>query len=146
MIYRLLATILIITSYQASASQKSSPNIASVMNLIAKTEAAAPKGVKGTFRFLVKETGISGGIIYLNTEHDYRDRRNISIELSPNIIEELTKKYAGKPEVLFVDKMIEVTGVAKRVTIYFMSRQRKNRKYYFQTHIKVDSVDQIKLV
>jgi len=145
----MITCILMLCTSLAIANNQSSSNIASVMNLIALTEQNAPNGVKGTFQFLIKASGIAGGVIYLNTEHDYRDRRNISIELSSNIIEALEKKYGDEPEDFFINKAIEVTGEAKRVTIYFGDKRRRGRKnvsYYFQTHIKVDSMEQIKLL
>jgi len=116
------------------------------MNLIALTEEKAPNGVQGTFKFLIKASGIRRDRVYLNTELDYRDRRAITISVAPNIVTEFTSKYGSTPDNYFVDKTIEVTGEAKRVKIYFISKGRMTSKYYFQTHIDVSSVEQIKVV
>jgi len=129
-----------------ACSLTSNVNIADTMNLIALTEEKAPNGVQGTFKFLIKASGIKRDKVYLNTELDYRDRRAITISVAPNIVSAFTRKYGSPPDNYFVDKTIEVTGEAKRVKIYFISKGRMTSKYYFQTHIKVSSVEQIKVV
>lgn len=116
------------------------------MNLIALTEENAPNGVEGTFKFQVKASGERRGEVFLNTELDYRDRRNVTIALSPKIISQLTEQYGSSPDSYFLDKTIEVTGEAKRVKIYFISKGQMTSKYYFQTHINVSSVEQIKVL
>ncbi len=116
------------------------------MNLIASTEESAPEGVSGTFNFLIKASGVRRGEVFLNTELDYRDRRAITIAIASNVVNEFTKKYGSAPEAYFVDKKIEVTGEAKRVKIYFISKGRMTNKYYFQTHINVSSIEQVKVL
>ena len=138
--------ILLSALFLTACSSTSGVNIGDTMNLIAQSEDSAPNGVQGTFRFRIKASGIRKGEVFLNTELDYRDRRAITILLSPNIISEFTKRYGSPPDVYFVGKQIEVKGEAKRAKIYFFSRGRKTEKYYFQTHIKVSSVGQIKVL
>ena len=116
------------------------------MRLIALTEEKAPEGVKGAFKFLIKASGIKGGIVYLNTEVDYRDRRNITVALHPDVINSFTKKYGSAPESYFINKTIEVDGEAKRMKIYFISNGKLTEKYYFQTHLRVTSLKQIKVL
>jgi len=144
--YFLLSYVFMLSACQTVATEKSSPNISSVMNLIAASEANASKGITGTFQFFIKASGISNGFIYLNTELDYRDRRSLSISISPNIVEALTNKYGAAPEVFFINKIIEVKGKAKRQTIYFSAKGVNKRKYYFQTHVVVSSIDDIKVL
>lgn len=124
----------------------SNTDIASIMNLIALTEDNAPAGVKGTFKLPIKATGIQGGIVYLNTETDYRDRRNITVALHPKLKAAFIKKYGSSPDSYFIDKTIEVIGEAKRMKIYFASKAKITEKYYFQTHIRVTSMKQIKVL
>ena len=112
----------------------------------ALTEENAPNGVKGTFTFQIKASGIQKGKVFLNTELDYRDRRAVTISLTPQIALELTNKYGLSPYTYFLDKTITVTGEAKRVKIDFISKGRRTNKYYFQTHINVSSVEQIKVL
>ena len=124
----------------------SNPDIASIMNLIALTEDKAPDGIKGTFQLAIKASGNQRGFIYLNTETDYRDRRNITIAIHPKLIDAFTQKYGESPELYFINKTIEVTGEAKRMKIFFFSMGQITKKYYFQTHIRVDSLNQIKVL
>lgn len=84
--------------------------------------------------------------MYLNTETDYRDRRSITISIQPNVVAELQSKYGQPADTFFIDKIIEVTGEAKRVTIDFMSRGRATNKYYYQTHIAVSSIKQLRVI
>ncbi len=116
------------------------------MNLIALTEDKAPEGVKGTFRFPIKTSGNQRGVIYLNTENDYRDRRNITVAIHPKLINAFIKKYGESPESYLIDKTIEVTGEAKRMKIFFFSKGKITKKYYFQTHVRVASLEQIKIL
>jgi len=116
------------------------------MNLIAMTEKKAPDGVAGTFQFSIKASGIKSGVVYLNTEIDYRDRRNITIALHPKLISALTKKYGSAPDSYFINKTIEVTGEAQRMKIDFVSNGKITKKYYFQTHLRVTSLKQIRVL
>lgn len=116
------------------------------MNIIALSEENAPNGIIGTFTLPIKTSGIQRRNVYLNTEVDYRDRRNITVAISPKLIPALTKKYGSSPERYFVNKTIAVTGEAKRMKIYFFFNGKKTQKYYFQTHIRVMSLDQIKIL
>lgn len=119
---------------------------ANIMNLIALTENKAPDGIKGTFQFPIKASGNQSGIIYLNTENDYRDRRNITIAIHPQLINAFKNKYGESPESYFINKTIEVTGEAKRMKIFFYSNGKVTTKYYFQTHVNVTSLKQIKVL
>lgn len=117
-----------------------------IMNIIALTEANAPNGVKGVFELPIKAAGTQDTSTYLNTEQDYRDRRNITVALGLKVSRQIAEKYGIPPEDYFVNKTIEVTGEAKRVKIYFIANGRQTKKYYYQTHIRVRSLDQIKIV
>ncbi|WP_133405392.1 hypothetical protein [Parashewanella tropica] len=130
----------------------STPNLAvnsdtkSIMNLIALAEQSAPQGVKGTFKLPIKATGMQSERVYLNTQDDYRDRRNISVAITPMLAFELDEKYGSAPDKFFLNKTVEVTGEVKRVKIYFLSKGKMTDKYYFQTQIKISSLDQIKVI
>lgn len=139
-------TILLLSGCSSSPKVTSNADITSVMNLIALTEEKAPDGIKGTFQLSIKASGIERNIIYLNTELDYRDRRNITVAIHPRLISALTKKYGNSPDNYLIDKTIEVTGKAKRIKIYFFSNGKRTKKYYFQTHISLKYLDQIKVL
>ncbi len=144
--FKLKYIIFLAASFLSACSSTSSINIADTMNLIALAEEKAPEGVNGTFKFLIKATGTSRGEVYLNSELDYRDRRAVTIAVVPKVVSEFTNVYGSPPEKYFLDKKIEVTGEARRVKIYLLANGRPTSKYYFQTHIDVNSVDQIKVL
>lgn len=144
--YLILLSMLILSGCSSTSTVNSNTDVASVMNLIALTEENAPRGVKGTFQFPIKAAGSQNSVIFLNTETNYRDRRNISVAIHPKLIDALTIKYGVSPEIFFINKTVEVTGEAKRVKIHLAVDGRKTTKYYFQTHVRVTSLNQIKVL
>lgn len=144
--YFILFLPLFLSACSSTPNSKADVNLTETMALIAQTEAKAPEGVSGTFTFLIKASGERRGEVYLNSELDYRDRRSVTIVLTPTLAKMLTSKYGMSPEKYFVDKTIEVEGMAKRAKISFYSRGRMTDKYYFQTHVYVSSPEQIKLI
>lgn len=144
--YLLLILVLILSGCSSTSTVFSNSETASIMNLIALTEEQAPNGVEGTFQLPIKASGSRRGIVYLNTEKDYRDRRNITVVIPPNLIKSISNKYGESPETFFINKTIEITGEAKQVKIFFISRGKITDKYYFQTHIKLESLTQIRVL
>ena len=142
--YLILLFVLVLSA--CSTTHKVTSNSSDVMQLIEQTALNAPEGVKGTFQFSIKTSGIERNIVYLNTELDYRDRRSITLALHPKTIVGFTDKYGSSPEAYFINKNIEVIGEAKQMKIWFFSKGKKTEKYYFQTHIRVTSIDQIKIL
>ena len=144
--YFLLLSILVLSACTATPEITSKSVSTDVMRLIEKAAINAPKGVKGTFQLSIKASGIERKIVYLNTELDYRDRRSLTVALHPKTIAAFTKKYGSSPEVYFINKNIEVTGEAKQIKIWFISNGKRTKKYYFQTHISIKSINQIKVL
>jgi hypothetical protein len=105
-----------------------------------------PEGVRGTFQFLIKASGSQGGIVYLNSDLDYRDPKNITVALAPKTIESFIKTYGSSPDSYLIDKSIEVTGKVERIKIFLYADGKNTKKYYFQTHVKVTSLDQIRVL
>lgn len=96
--------------------------------------------------FKVKATGRLEGRVFLNTEYDYRDPRNITIVLSPEIATEFEKMHEMSPEAYFLKKRVLVKGQLVQVKIWFSSNGKRSNKYYYQTHMRVASMDDINLV
>lgn len=108
--------------------------------------AAAPRtGVNGPFKMTVQATGEQNGIIYLNSELDYRDQRNVSLDLPPQVAKELAAELGGDPREKLLGKSLRVAGVAQRVKIHFMHDNKPTDKYYYQTHIRVVDAKQIQV-
>ncbi|NBB93733.1 MAG: hypothetical protein GVY32_11255 [Gammaproteobacteria bacterium] len=104
---------------------------------------AAPAGVDGTFAMTVQATGTQNGRIYLNSERDYRDQRNLTVALSPRAAAQLAQRLREPPSAGLRGEDILVRGTARRTTIYFYANGRMTDKYYYQTHVDVTDADQV---
>jgi hypothetical protein len=107
---------------------------------------SAPRTVPGIFTLQVKASGKDNKRVYLNSELDYRDQRNLTISIDPRTAKVLAAKYGAPPEDYFKGKTIEVRGAARRVTIGFFENRRPTGLYYYQTHVTVGHAGQIQLV
>lgn len=104
---------------------------------------AAPAGVPGTFSMLVQATGKQNRQVYLNSQPDYRDQRNLTIALTEGAAHELSKRLGADPLVALKGREILVTGSAIRTKIHLIANGRMTDKYYFQTHVNVYDADQV---
>lgn len=119
---------------------------ASTMDIIAAAAAAAPEGVVGEYQLSIQAAGTDGRAVYLNTELDYRDQRNITIAMSPAVAAALAGVDAASAQQYFVGKKLLVKGLARRMKIDFMSQGKPTGLYYYQTHIRVKNPEQITLL
>jgi hypothetical protein len=101
--------------------------------------AEMPQGVSGVFEMVVRATGRQGGLLYLNSETDYRDPRNLTIVVAPAEEEVLSVRLGGPVQTTILRKVIAVRGTAKKTRIDFITDGRPTGKYYFQTHLKLRS-------
>jgi len=106
---------------------------------------AAPKGVAGTFVMRVQATGTQSGFIYLNSELDYRDQRNLSIAVTADAARQLQDQLGSSPMTALKGKDILVTGAATRVKIVFYADGELTDTYYYQTHVGVSDPKQIRV-
>lgn len=117
------------------------------MQAIEESAAAAPKGIKGFFELQVKAIGKPREVVFLNSELDYRDPRNISIAIHPRVLLPFQQKYGVILQNFLLKKKIIVYGEARRVKISFgCNSQRNENEYYYQTHVRVSSLSQIHIV
>ncbi len=107
---------------------------------------AAPAAVDGVFDIQVRSTGDQDDHIYLNSEDDYRDQRNLTVDIPPATASVLQIQYGESPETFFKGKHLAVTGQAKRVKIWFFADGMKTDKYYYQTHVVVTDPSQLKIL
>lgn len=110
--------------------------------------AAVPHfGVEGDFEYTVAADGLVGGVLYLNSEKDYRDPRCLTVDLTPAVQARLGKDFGTATlQGYFIGKRIIVHGTARRTPIYvFDERGHRTGQYYFQTHIRVTRSWQIKV-
>jgi hypothetical protein len=119
---------------------------ADTMRVIEQAAEAAPYGVTGNFSFTIKAAAKPGEIVYLNTELDYRDRRCITIALSPEIASHIEQQYGVTAQEYYLGKKVQVNGTAKQVKIWFFERGKRTDKYYYQTHIQIMRPKQIEVL
>ncbi|HEY0267409.1 MAG TPA: hypothetical protein VGC16_11690 [Rhizomicrobium sp.] len=113
---------------------------------IHEANARAPDAVPGRFALHIQSVGRQDENVYLNSEPDYRDQRNLSVEIRPAAIDALAQRYGQPPGQFFLGKNIVVDGAARREKIVFFSRGLPSDKYYYQTHVVVEREDQIRLM
>lgn len=101
--------------------------------------AEMPDGVGGVFEMVVRATGRQGGRLFLNSEADYRDPRNLTIVVTPVEEKALRVRLGGPVETAILKKVIAVRGIARKTRIDFVTDGLPTGKYYFQTHLKLRS-------
>ena len=93
----------------------------------------------------VEATGEQGKQAFLNSESNYRDQRNLTISVPTWLVPKL-EAHLGLALAKLKGHRIVVAGVARRVRIDFTHDGRPTGKYYYQTHVAVDSASQVQLV
>jgi len=117
------------------------------MQAIERAAAAAPYGAPGRYTLVVRSIGQSNGLIYLDSQNDYRDQRNVAVVLYPRAQAQLRARLSGSLERALEGRRIVVMGSARRVKILFVdSHHHYSGKYYYQTHIAVTEGDQVQEV
>ncbi len=144
--YLIMLSILFLSACGTTPEVALKSQSTDVIQLIEKAERRYPEGVRGTFQLPIKASGTQRGMVYLNTDLDYRDPKNITVALFPATIDAFAETYGASPDSYFIDKTIEVTGKVERIKIYTYKNGKRTKKYYFQTHIKVNSIEQIKVL
>lgn len=95
----------------------------------------------GCLRPTVKAWGEDRGSLFLNSQTDYRDPRDVSVRIEPPAAAADTRPNGAAR---LVGQSLLVRGTAHRVRIDFTSSGRPSGKYYYQTHIVVMELSQIR--
>jgi len=143
--YFLIISTLLLTACASQNSLNQSTKASDIMRIIELAEEYSPKGVEGSFIFPIQATG-SHGDVFLNSQLDYRDRRNLTVAINEETSKKLSEIYSSPPDIYFLNKTIKVTGAAHRAKIWFYPNGKKSDEYYFQTRIYVTSPDQIEVI
>ena len=122
------------------------PIYSDTMEIIRSAAEAAPESVDGEYILHIKTADSQGDFVYLNTELDYRDQRSVTVSIHPSVIPQFEAKYGRHLQQFFLNKSISVTGQAKRITITLNFQGKSTGKYYYQTHIRVIDIAQIKVL
>ena len=101
--------------------------------------AEMPAGVGGVFELVVRASGRQSNLLYLNSEADYRDPRNLSIVVTSTEERALEQRLGAPVQDAVRNKLIAVRGVARKTRIDFIADGKPTGKYYFQTHLNLRS-------
>jgi hypothetical protein len=108
--------------------------------------AAHPEtGYAGTFKVDVVRVQRTERVVYVNTEEDYRDQRCLTVVVPVRAMDKLLKRIGLESERQLLGRTLRVKGVAQRMRIAFTVGGRVTDKYYYQTHVRVDSPSQLEL-
>lgn len=99
-------------------------------------------GIRGEFIITVKALNSYEERSFLNSELDYRDQRNLTVRMPTAIVPRLEQRLGVRFQDLRNRRLV-VLGVARRARIDFVTDGRPTGKYYYQTHVQVDSPTQI---
>lgn len=109
----------------------------------------APDWLPGVFALQVQGSGRGrgreAGYIFLNSEADYRDPRNVTVNFSPAAAAAYRKEHGVDPDVALRGKPLLIYGFARQRKIDFTHNGAPTGKYYFQTHIVITDADQVQI-
>jgi hypothetical protein len=131
------AVSLLLASCASHAPQRTQLRLTPAQAVINAAE--MPAGVSGVFEMVVRSTGREGGKLFLNSELDYRDPRNLTIDISPSVEQALQARLGAPVEAAVARRTIAVRGTARKIKTNFTIDGRPSGKYYFQTHLTVRS-------
>lgn len=142
---RLLFTVLLLLSLGACSTVATTPQgWVEPVEAIRAANSDPAYGVRGSFVMTVKATGEQGRWSFLNSEPDYHDQRNLTVRMPTTLVPKL-EKHLGLSLHELENHRIVVMGTARRVRIEFTENGHPTGKYYFQTHVLVDSTSQVQL-
>lgn len=99
----------------------------------------------GLFTMQVKASGRDRDKLYLNSQSDYRDARNLSIVFTPEVEAAFKREHGSAPDEFLAGKEIVVLGGAGQVKVHFTDgRGVPSGKYYYQTHLMVAKPEHIR--
>jgi hypothetical protein len=140
-----ISLIFVLMTFLSGCTQMTTVNssVISPIKAIQLSAESAPVNLKGIFEFKVKSADTEQRLVFLNSEIDNLDQRNLSIALRPNAVKELIQKYGNNPKEFLLDKNIRVKGEAKRVKTWVLYKNKNTKRYYYQTKIFVKSANQL---
>jgi hypothetical protein len=148
-----MRVVFLLSAFLLSSCQSGpiAPNLATAPGMTAPQAVmaaadAAPRGVPGNFALVVRRAEMVGPRLFLNSEQDYRDQRNLSIAVQPYALPGLRARLGKDLQAALVGKDVRVRGIARRIRIGIFENGKPTKLYYYQTHVDVDSPDQISVV
>jgi hypothetical protein len=114
----------------------------------AKTSITSQSGLRSTLNFKVEGVGHLKGNKewYLNALHNYKLPSNVTVVIKEELTPQLSEKFNIKSLNELKSKEVEVYGLVKREKIYLYKKGRSTGKFYYQNHIQLTDIEQIKLL
>jgi len=139
----ILLTVLILT---ACSSTPKYPHYS--VSDAAQTSIKSQSGLRSTLNFKVEAVGHLKGNKewYLNALHNYKLPSNVTVVIKEELAPQLSEKFNIKSLNDFKNKEIEVSGLVKREKIYLYKKGRSTGKFYYQNHLNLTGIEQIKLL
>lgn len=113
---------------------------------VMKAAAADRMGVIAVFDIRTVISDEVDGRIFLGTQADYRDQRNLAIAIDPAAFRDLMRRHGAPLTDKLKGKHLLVGGFARPVRISINENGRPTGKYYYQTHVVVTHANQIEVV
>ena len=86
-----------------------------------------------------------GSTLYLHSQMDGRDPRNLTVVIEPEAVAGLRDKFGDSPQVVLKGRDIWVKGTAQRVQTETTDFLKPTGTTNYQTQIKVTDPDQISI-
>ena len=118
----------------APASLISAPE---AVSLVASEQNGA---IRGTFVMTVASVGQANDTVFLDSEPDYRNPHNLAIAIPIRLAEKYAAIHGGTVQDLLKGRRIFVTGVARRVRIFYFEDGKPTGRYYYQTHLSIQDI------
>lgn len=109
---------------------------------IAAAKKVHPDGVQGAVSFTVQGASEVDGVLWINSEKNYRDPQSLNVSLPLLAAQDLELRLKSKPADFLKGKRIVVSGIVQQVKITTI----KEGEFYFQTQVPLWSAHQIRIL
>jgi len=139
-----IVTIVLSLGTAYSAHGTDSPKFYSSQEAI-ESASKEKLGVLGTYKFEVKSANVVKGVLFLNSEPNYRDPKCLTVRCDETATRMLTIKFGGSPALFLKGKCILTTGSPIRVPIALVEKGEPTNLGYYQTHIRISNPEMLSL-
>lgn len=99
----------------------------------------------GTYKFEVKSAKVVKGVLFLNSEPNYRDPKCLTVRCDETATRMLAMKFAASPALYLRAKWVLATGRPVRVPIALVENGEPTNLGYYQTHIRISNPEMLSL-
>jgi hypothetical protein len=113
---------------------------------VIKAAQADVAGIVAVYEVDVVRANEVGKDIFLGTQEDYRDQRNLAIAIRPSAFKQLMTRHGAPLAEKLKGRKLLVGGRARPVRIALTEDGKPTGKYYYQTHVVVTHANQIEVI